>query len=107
MLTLEDGCHIGDFGYLVTCSVTPQRIHIDPIRLGEGALLGVMSMMMPGSTAEKEAWLGGMSVIESGKTMEKYATYLGINPSVRVQARDPNTSTTDEAKAKPPSIIIL
>jgi len=94
LISLGANAHIGEDALLTPHAVTSDnRLYVKRIEIGENAMIGAKSVLMPGVRVGKGAMVNAMSLVTTNTEIPPYEVWGGV-PARKLRTLHPNGGST-------------
>jgi len=87
LIVLSENCHVGDHAMLVTSHLTFNGIRQNTITVGKNALVGAVSVVMPGVKIGNNTLLGALSLVLHDEELCADSSYAGAYPLKKISTQ--------------------
>ncbi|KAF6158732.1 hypothetical protein GIB67_040246 [Kingdonia uniflora] len=85
LISIGDGVHLGDFSHVITGSYSSSGYNSRKIEIQDNSVLGSQSLILPGSTIQKDVILGALSVAPVNSVLQRGGVYVGSQTPIMVK----------------------
>lgn len=85
LMSIGSGVHLGDFSRIVTGFHSSNGYIYGQVKIQNNSVVGSQSLILPGSTVEKNVILGALSVAPMNATLQESGVYIGSQTRVAIR----------------------